>query len=65
MNKFKERIKIGKTEIIVGAIMLLSGIIITFLIYDRKNIQSGGTYTLMFGPVIAGAFFVIMGLFKK
>jgi hypothetical protein len=65
MNKFKERFQKGKIEIIMGIIMLLVGIIITFFLYDRNTIQSSGLYTLMFAPIIAGTFFIIMGFFKK
>jgi len=65
MNDFKERKLKGKTEMIIGIIMLIFGIIMTYFTFDNNNRQSGGLYTLMFGPVIAGAFFIIMGLFKK
>lgn len=65
MSWIKERIIKGKIELIIGAIMLIGGIVITCLIYDSTKLQSGGTYTLMFSPIIAGAFFMVMGLFKK
>jgi hypothetical protein len=65
MNKFKERFQKGKVEIIMGIILFLIGIIITFFMYDRNAIQSSGLYTLMFAPIISGAFFIIMGFFKK
>jgi hypothetical protein len=61
----KERILKAKFEIITGAIMLIAGVVLTMIFYDKRYVQSGGMYSLMFGPVIAGLFFIVMGLFKK
>ena len=65
MSGFKDNIQKGKIELIVGAILLLTGIVITYLMFDSNIKQSNGLYTLMFAPIIAGAFIIIMGLFKK
>jgi hypothetical protein len=62
---FKERILKAKFEIISGAIMLIAGVVLTLIFYDSRYVQSGGMYSLMFGPVIAGVFFIVMGLFKR
>ena len=52
----------GTRKIIIGAIVFFLGVVITIATYAAAaNSAAGGTYIVMFGPMIAGAVILVSG----
>ncbi|HET7502533.1 MAG TPA: hypothetical protein VFK02_16045 [Kofleriaceae bacterium] len=51
----------GRTEAVLGAVLILVGIIISSATYSSAS-QEGGTYIIAYGPIIVGAIKLLRGL---
>jgi len=56
-----ERRSRNQHSIIIGAILMTVGILITAATYGSAS-ESGGTYIIAYGPIIFGAIRIIRGL---
>lgn len=52
----------GRKNILIGAGLLVLGLIITIGTYSAASSSGGGTYVISFGPIIFGVIRLIQGL---
>jgi hypothetical protein len=52
------------TQLGIGALLLVAGIVITAVTYGGAS-RSGGTYVIAYGPIVLGLVYIVRGMITR
>lgn len=55
----------GTVDVAAGALLLVIGLVVTFVTFGSASARGGGTYLIAYGPIGVGAGSIIRGLLKR